>query len=649
MTIQDKHLVDRSRPWLSASIGAAALIATGLPVNAQAPVELDGILVTGGLTPVQTKSFGRATTVITSEELTQRGIKTLPEALRLVPGFAVAKSGGVGGLTEVRIRGSEANHVLVLIDGIEAANMERGFNFANVTADEIERIEVVRGPQSVFFGSAALAGVINIITKRGIRNGARAGATAEAGTAPAKSFSALVQAGNARMDFAVSGSHRDDEGWDASGDGGEKDGGVNTTVSTKVTADITSALRLQGILRLTDRKNEFDATAFACGNADCYVRDAGNTFEEGRDQYAALMATYKMLDGALVHSPFFHYSDTENFNNTPQGFSSSSSDKADKRRYGYKVAFSFGGSRQHTLAGLVEKKKESFTSNNFSDEAKREQTSFAAEYRGFLTPELFVQGGVRKDNNSTFEDFTTWTASASYLFEATNTRFHGSVGKGIVNPSFTEQFGFFGNFIGNPDLLPEESLGWDAGVEQTLFGGALVVDATFFKADLTNEIGSRTLPGFISQPINRTGESERKGVEVQITLKPIQGLTVTGVYTYVDSTDADGLIEARRPKHSGGIKTAYTFLRGKAHIGVDVTYKGEDRQPDFGAASPVTFISPIVTVDDSVVVDLNGSYQLTESVKVYGVVNNLFDQESTEALGFASRPTTAYLGVKVGY
>ncbi|MEL6420822.1 MAG: TonB-dependent receptor, partial [Pseudomonadota bacterium] len=355
-----------------------------------------------------------------------------------------------------------------------------------------------------------------------------------------------------------------------------------------------------------------------------------------------------MLNGALVHAPFLHYSDAENLNIEPLGFTSSSASEADKRRYGYKLSYSFGATRQHTIAGLVERKEESFDSSAFAGSAERQQNSYAAEYKGFITPELFIQGGIRHDDNSTFEDFTTWTASASYLFRQTNTRIKGSIGEGVVNPSFTEQFGFFGNFIGNPDLLPEESLGWDIGIEQRLFNDALIFDITYFEADLTNEIGARFV-GFVGQPINNPRESERRGVEIQATVRPLPGLTVTGYYTYLDATDFNEATEQRRPTHSGGVKTAYTFLDGRAHVGVDVTYKGEDQQSDFGSASLVTFVSPIVTVDDSIVVDLHGSYKISDQVKVYGVVNNLFDEDSTEVLGFASRPTTAYLGVKLGY
>ncbi|MEQ8823317.1 MAG: TonB-dependent receptor [Filomicrobium sp.] len=627
---------------------AGALLLTTSAAVAQQPQELEGIIISGGLTPVQAANFGRASTVISSDQLEQRGIKQIADALRQVPGLAVSRSGGAGGLTEIRVRGSESNHVLVLIDGIETANSSGGFDFGAITADEIERIEVIRGPQSALYGSAALAGIINIVTKRGIRNGYRAGATAEVGTPGSKAFSGLVRGGNNFLDVAMSISHRDDEGWNPAGEDGESDGLENTAFATKVTADITKNLDIQGVFRWSNDTTEFDDTAFGCGNPSCYVIDGDNTIDR-RERIAGLTANYKMLDGALVHSPFVHYADSES--ETIDGFGTTLND-AITFKYGYKGAFFFGSQRQHSLAGLIEQKEEKFENSFANGKQQREQTNYAAEYKGNITPDLFFQAGVRYDDNELFDDALTWSTSASYRFAATNTRVHASVGRGIVNPSFFEQFGtIFSQFLANPNLTPEESLGWDVGVEQKLFGGKMIVDVTYFNATLTDEITTVGVfdplsNSFVTTPINLDGESDRQGIEVQATVMPLPGLLIGASYTYLDATEPDGTPEVRRPENAFGLNVAYTFLDDRATIGADVTYNGGDTQRDFSDAS---FSSPKVSVEEYFVVDLNASYKVSDEVKVYGVLNNAFDEDYEEVLGFRARPRQAYVGVKVGY
>lgn len=633
---------------------AGALLLTTSAAIAQQPQELEGIIISGGLTPVKAANFGRSATVITNSQLTQRGIKQVANALRQVPGLAVSQSGGAGGLTEIRVRGSESNHVLVLIDGVEIANSSNGVDFSAITADEIERIEVIRGPQSALYGSAALAGVINIVLKSGIRNGFKSGATVEGGTPGSKALSGLVRGGNSFLDVAMAISHRDDEGWNTAAEDGESDGYENTAFYAKVSADITKNLDLQGVFRWSSDTAEFDDTSFGCGSPSCYVFDADNTIDR-RHRIAGLTVNYKMFDETLVHSPFVHYADTDAETNMPSSFFSTTVNEASTFKYGYKGAYFFGSQRQHSVAGLIEQKEEKFENTFAESKQQREQTNYAAEYKGDITPNLFFQAGIRYDDNELFDDALTWSTSASYRFTATNTRIHASVGKGIVNPSFFEQFGtIFGQFLANPNLTPEESLGWDVGVEQKLFGGKMIVDVTYFQATLTDEITTTSvqvqdgpLQGqFVSTPINLVGESDRQGIEVAATVMPLPGLLIGASYTYLDATEPDGTPEVRRPENAFGLNVAYTFLDERATIGADVTYNGGDTQRDFSDAS---FSSPKVSVEEYFVVDFNASYKVSEEVKVYGVLNNAFDEDYEEVLGFRARPRQAYVGVKVGY
>ncbi len=637
MAKSTKILPKKLNALLCTACTASVLVSVS-PALADENVKLDELVVSGGLTPVEKKNYGRASTVITGEELVQRGVKTVADGLRQVPGFHVSRSGSFGGFTQIRIRGLEADHVLVLIDGVETADSGAEVNFGDLALTEIERIEILRGPQSAIYGSKALAGVVNIITKRGIRKGYSAGARIEKGSGDSKAISANVRGGNDKFDVAFSISRREDDGWDVSGSNGEKDGSENSTVNGKINVDLTSNLTLRAQARKTKRFTDFDATSFGCGNASCYVVDNPNLYTDGEDGFYALSADYLMFDGSLQHTPFVQYADRQNETLGQFGLSN---DDASTLKYGYKLAYYFGKDRKNSIVGLVEKKEEDYDSSNLSTGAKsRTQTSVAGEFKGYLIDNFFVQAGVRHDKNSDFEDALTWSASASYFYEATKTRLHASVGKGIKNPSFTQLFGFFGTFVGNPNLQPEESIGWDVGVEQSFLNGALLLDVTYFDAKLTDEI---TQFNFIT-PVNDLGESDRKGVEVSATISPFTGMTLTASYTYLDATDAQGAPKTRRPKHAAGANINYVFLDGKAQVGADLTYNGDNFQKDFGAAG-----SPTVTVNNYFVVDLNASYKLTENLKVYGILNNAFDEDYEEVLGYATQPLTAYVGLKLDY
>ncbi|MEO1292194.1 MAG: TonB-dependent receptor, partial [Pseudomonadota bacterium] len=567
-------------PIRAAAVPLVAL--TAVVAQAQTtPTDIGEVIVSGGRTPVDAQSYARANTVITADDLEQRQIQRVEDALRQVPGVHVSRAAGS---TEIRIRGAESNHVLVLIDGVETANSSEAFDFINLTADNIERIEVLRGPQSALYGAGATAGVINIITKRGIRNGVAGSVKVEGGTAPYKGGSALVQAGTERGDIALSISYQDDEGFDVADDGGEEDGTETLTFSAKGTVDLSDGFRLRATAQITDREAEFDSTAFGCGDSECYVFD-GDSSVEGTNMVFGLSADLETFGGALVHTPSVSYASEENEFATGFG---PSDDEASTFKAGYQAAYSFGAAQEHTVVGAIEFKRETFESSFAgSDSKERDALGYVFEYRGDLTEALFVQAGARYDQNDDFEDAVAWSASASYTLFDTGTRFHASIGQAQTNPSFFEQFGFVpGTFTPNPDLEPEQNFGFDIGVEQRFWGGRAVVDVTYFNETLTDEI-----TGFGDTVINDEGDSDRQGIEVSLQVEPIDNLTVGASYTYLDATDPDGSQEVRRPRHQAGATIAYRFFEDRATIGADATFFGENTQRDFGDAS---FTSPKV-------------------------------------------------------
>lgn len=597
------------------------------------------IIVSAGRTPVDAQSYARAATIITGEELEQRQVRSVADALRQVPGLHVSRLGGLGGLSSIRMRGSEANHTLVLIDGIETADSSQAFQFENLDVSNIDRIEVLRGPQSALYGAGATAGVINIITKGGVRNDMRAQVIAETSSAPSRKGSALLQAGSDFADIAIGAFWSDDEGWDVSGDGGEKDSSTKAGGSVKASWDVTSQFRLRGVARYTRFDHDYDETAFGCGGPDCYVRDGiGSTNGESVELSGA--ADISTFAGAVVHTPRVDYSsrqanDFGQFGASDYAYST--------LKAGHQIALRLGPDGRHSLTGAAEFKQERFE-NSFAggDEKQRDQYGAVLDYQGDLTDAWFVQLGARYDWNDQFENAVAWSASSSYRLFETGTRFHASLGQAQTNPTFFELYGFVpGTFVGNPSLTPERNFGFDIGVEQSFLDDRATVDVTYFRERLTDEITGSGLT--VS---NLSGNSLRQGVEVSARFQPIPGLSIDASYTYLDATEPNGGTETRRPEHSAGANIAYSFLEDRAVLGADVTYNGENRQANFGDPS---FTSPRVDVDGYLTVDLNASIKVAEGTEVFGSVKNLFDADNSDVLGYAGQPLTAGLGVKMKY
>ena len=609
----------------------------------KASTKLERIILSGSRAPVDAKEVGRAVTVITAEEIEERQIKTVAEALRQVPGVAVSQTGGAGGTTAVRVRGSEANHVLVMIDGIETAGASDGFEFGDLIADDIEHIEVLKGPQSSLWGAGATAGVINIITKSGERNGRTIQTFAEGGTNGSYAGGASVRGGSGRADIALSATYRNEEGWDAAGKGGEKDGYRNLALRMKANVDVNENLTLRMTGRFANREIEYDDTGmiFPCNDPSCYVSDANNR-TKGQDIVLGLGADYRALGGSLVHTPTFSFSSRTNDTQSTFGPSDNS---ATTLKAGHQMAYTFGSDDQHKLIAAAEFKQETF-SNSFTggDTKRRDQFGTVLEYRGNLTERWSVQLSGRYDWNEDFDDAATWAAATSYSIFETGTRLHASAGKGITNPTFFELYGFIpGQFVGNPNLVPEENIGFDFGVEQTLFDGRLIADLTYFNETLENEIRGTGLTA-----VNLLGRSDRQGIEFALAINPTDSLTIKASYTYLDATEPDGSPEVRRPEHALGINAAYRFMEGRATIGTDIALNAGLFDLDFTDpnANIPPYVAPKVRLADYVKVDLYGSYKFTEQAELYGKVVNLFDAKYQEVLGFGVQPLTAYVGVR---
>ena len=599
------------------------------------------------------ETIGNAVSVVTGETLRSQQVRNAAEALRSLPGVSVSRSGGVGNFTQVRIRGAEGNHTLVLIDGIEANNLADGeFDFSNLSAEEIERIEIIRGPMSGLYGSNAVGGVINIVTRSG-KGPPTASLRVEAGSFGTRDLAARVAGGSDKAHIAVSYHWRDTGGFNIAPVGSEDDGArlgaLIVRGGAKPLPGVTLDFTVRHSDKVADRDGFGDLTAPAGSLATAY--DDLSTLRH-RVLLAGTSLRWDTAGDRLTQEVRASYNSTVT-DDHDRSFFSDSRNTSETERYAYLATYRLatpGLSAKHAFTARIEKEDERFTpEGTFADGRLRERgrISYTGEWRGGFADRLFLTAGIRHDDNDNFQDFTTWRTAASLVLREVGARPHASLGTAVKLPTMFEQFGTDQFFVPNPGLVPEESLGWDAGVEFTLDKGCALLDVTYFRANLTNKIN-----GFFFDPaignftaINLPGESTRAGVEVSARYKVAPNLTIGGAYTYTDARDPDGERELRRPPHSARADVSYTFDGGKGLVTLAAIYNGtmDDR------AFVLPFFTPSLRVElaDYWLVNATARYELRPGVELFARVENLLDRHYQEVFGFEAASVAAYAGLKL--
>ncbi len=601
-------------------------------------IDLGELIVSGGFTPVEAQKYGRSVSVVTSEEIEQRGITTVQDALRSVPGLMVTGAGD--SFTQVRIRGAEANHTLILIDGIEASGGDSDYILSGLDTANIERIEVLRGPQSVFYGSNASAGVINIITKSG-GIGTEYGGSLEVGSDGYRA-SARVSSRTERGGISLNLAHDNDDGYDFSGSGGEEDGIRRNTAQVKGDYLVTERLKLGFNLRASEERFDSDSTSFTATDAASYVVDDPTQFSDRDEQLAQIFAELDTLGGRLKHRLSYERTDFD------QSYNGGALTETKTEAAKYLLSFGLDGQSveltDHLLNAILEWEEDSSRSNpTFA----RKTNSIALEYRGSFANGLDLQLGVRRDNNNAFEDATSWNASASYTFAGSGVRLHGSAGTGIVNPTYFELFAnsTFGatTYLGNQNLQPEENRSFDLGVEVPFLQGRGLVDVTYFDETLTGEIEAYMVNATTFSFRNQAGDSERKGVELAASLEATENLDLRLSYTYLDATNPNGTVEVRRPEHELLLSATLDTFNGRGSITADVRHVAGNWDSQFFGTYATAELPDYTTVD------VSAQYELNPNVVLTGRVTNLFDEEYSDVWGYAKRGRAAYIGVRASF
>jgi vitamin B12 transporter len=258
---------------------------------------------------------------------------------------------------------------------------------------------------------------------------------------------------------------------------------------------------------------------------------------------------------------------------------------------------------------------------------------------------LNLSASIRYDDNSDFDNVSTYRLTSSYLFSGTSTRLRASVGSGQKAPTFIELFGFFpGLFIGNPDLEPEKTQGFDIAVVQSW--GQWQGSAGYFNERLTDEIATSFVPGtFMSTVVNLPGKSRRQGVELELNGQLTTDLRLQFSYTYTDSEQPDGSVEVRRPQHMAAANLNYRFADQRANVNLNLSYTGSQQDLVF---LPPFFIPESVELDQYLLVDLSGRYALSKRLELNIRVENLFDEDYTTVVGYRTPGRGIYAGLRLG-
>ncbi|MCG7626719.1 TonB-dependent receptor [Epibacterium sp. MM17-32] len=629
----------------SLSLAAALVVAPAIATAQEGGViDLGEIIVSGGLTPIEADNYGRSVSVITAQELETRGVTTLQDALRGVPSVAVNSTGS--GFTQVRIRGGEGNHVLVLIDGVEANTGSGGeYILSGLTVSDIERIEVLRGPQSALYGANAVSGVISITTKRAEKPGTSYGGGVEFGSNSTRAANAYVRQRFERGELNFSVDTRQTDGEDGSRlDGGDTEFNdretVNLTGRYEITDQITTGFTLRRTWQHYGSEDTLPFGSTSPTSEGYLVESPANT---DRDEvFGSLWLEADSASGRSRHR--FSISGTDQENQSRDGAFGPSSSESTHRAFKYLGNFALDGAgldqSAHRLNLLLEAEEQTYTASFTGSTAfERNSEAVALEYQGELANGLDLQAGLRHDFNDTFENATTWNLSVSYQLPGRDIRVRGAAGRAFVNPTMFEQFGFVpGSFAGNPNLKPEESTSYELGADFGL-GDRGELAVTLYRNDVDNLIQGSGMTA-----VNIPGTSKSRGFELETSFAVLDWLDLSGAYSYTDAETATGAVQVRRPEHELRLSVAAQAYAGRGTVNLDVRHVSGNHGRQFFATGTPTAELPSFTV-----VDLATTYDLTANAQLTARVTNLLDEDYQESWGYFANGREVFVGVRASF
>jgi len=608
-------------------------------------ITLKPIVVTATKTEESIEKVASSVSVITAQDIDNSKDMTVKQALKEVPGLFVASEGGLGRRASVFLRGARSEDTLVMIDGMEIndpISPARSFNFADFLTDNIDRIEVVRGPQSTLYGSDSIGGVINILTKKG-RGKPKFSFFTEGGSD--ETFREIVSGDGKieKWDYSFSGTRVDSNGISAD------DNYENNAFSGRIGYQLFARGNLDFVFRSIDAKVHLDDWDYMNYRT---INDPNYT-EETNSQLYLTRYTQEVTDYWDSVLKFGYYAINRDDRDRPdsrepfysaKGWYDSSIIKGEWQNNWYL------GDIDVVTMGIEykEEKGESYYADNWGvslfPKKSVNNKAFYFQNQLNLFNHIFLTGGVRVDDHQTFGTETTYKAALAYLIPNTGTKFKGTWGTGFKAPSLYQlyapeipAYGFLG---GNPHLQPEESESFDAGIEQNFWDGEIFFSFVYFHNDYDNFITFYSYPDYTSTYIN-LNKAKAEGYEAEIRWNPLENLTLSASYTRTNTRDkTHGGLLLRRPRDMVSGVLNYAFQKYQLnlsvnHIGKRLDWKG--------------FLGENLYGESYTLVNFAGSYTISEHIQLFARIENLFNEHYQEIRGYDAAGISAFGGIKLNF
>jgi vitamin B12 transporter len=627
-------------------ISLAAAVAAPAPPSPEPPEDAEEIVVTGtreepGLAS-SVSHIARARTTPGLPAVT--GLPMVTDYLRLFPGTSVATAGPRGSQTQVRLRGAEANHTLLVVDGIRfndpAAGNEARFELLG--ADFVDRMTLYLGPRSALWGSEAIGGVVTAETLDPYSTGETLGGRGEYGSLDSVRGSASARDHSGKLRFAATAAWMRSDGIDSFGaGGGERDGFENWSASAQLVYAPVKALELGIVGHWLEGESEYDGF-------DPLTFRRADTLDTTRNQIGAVRGWAKAmakgwtlsLDGSLLASANRNLLAEAPLNRT----------------FGRRFTASARVSKKagnHLLTAAAEHQSEQFRARDEAyfgatrQDRSRELTAFVGEWEAKWGRELTTELAVRHDRFSAFADSTTVRAGIT-VEPVRRVQLFAGYGDGIAQPTFYDLYGFFpGSFTGNPALKAERSRGWNASVRYGEWHRTTLT-LGYFEARLKDEIVDVFDPAtFRSTTANAAGTSRRKGIEalLEVRLRSRSAPRLHLSYTYLDAEErqvAGGLVlrEVRRPRHSAGLRGQGEI--GRVSWGATVAYVGARRDSDFES-----FPVRPVRLGDYILGSLQLGWRFARGMELFARAENALDEQYQDVFGYRTQGRTVHAGLRL--
>lgn len=590
------------------------------------------IIITSNRVATPSREVGASVSVLNAEDIAAYGQSTVAELLRRLPAVGVSNSGGLGKNTALRIRGEENYRTKVLVDGMDISdptNPQVQTQFQNLLTSDIERIEVLRGPQGMMYGADS-GGVVQIFTKKP-QKPLQADVLAEYGRYNSRLSAANIRGQEDKFDYALSVANQGSNGFNARSDDTvvrDSDGNANTTAGLRLGYQLSDTWKISTNLRNVDAKNEFDGCYGANFIKTPWCEDS---FNQSNAKIAAQYQTKQV-------SQSFSYA----MNKTESHIWANDTDpvfdvKGEIEQWQYQGTFAFNTATQ--LVYGIDSEQQS--SQDKQEKHSRDQTGAYVELQQQWFERFFATVGTRYDDNEDFGSHSSYRLTGAYLLpiDKDTLKFKGSYGTGFRAPSLYEIAYNRGAYASPPasdtTLREEESQGYDLGLEYLASNG-LTLGMVYFNQDISDVIyfDLSNYSGYLQD----SGKSNSQGVELTFDWSVNQIYSLYGNYTYNDTQDAQGQQRLRRPENILLLGTKVYFPGGKWSLGVDGRHVSDSVDE--------IFLVGRLPLEDYNVMNMNLNYALNRSWDIYVRGENVFDDSYQEVLGYNTSGAAFYTGVR---